>query len=410
MLTITSSPGDTAANRRTLKSGDIIGNYRVLKLLGCGNYGCVYKVEDIQTHGTFALKLLHGEPSPKRKRELKKEAEIQTQLIHKNIVRCFRFEPDAPEGAFIVLDYVDGCSLGKVLKDRPKSITFEKAHKIVESCLEALDCAHTFEKGIVHGDVKPGNILIPFNVEEEVRLGDFGVARVVGTSSVRRKGSSSWAAPELLKEWEKNRLWDGDKLCDLFSVGIVAYYLLANRHPFGDYLGRNLRVSDLILDIECEAPPLRRLNGVEVPERCEGVVAKLLRKDRKYRCQSAREALTHLKSVGVSQRTPTQRPSSEPTRRDIKVNLNFLPRSPGEVDLDVDDCSYEIRDGAEVMEKGRVALAMLLGGWQCTISTRSIDELKNPVVMIHLVEKKGKRWEVRPFYPNVINQNAMEVE
>lgn len=397
----------------TLSDGDVIGKYEIIgKPLGCGNYGCVYKAMNMQSTGIFALKVLHGKPNERKKGALKREAEIQSNLVHKNIVRCFDFEPDDRKGAFIVLDFVDGHSLSDLLNSKRK-FSFEEAYKIAVSCLEALVCAHTHQKGIVHGDVKPGNILIPSNKDEEVRLGDFGVARVLGTAKMRRKGSSNWAAPELLDAWRKKKVWDGDIYSDLFSVGVVTYYLLAGRHPFADLDGFDRTIADLILDNGYHAPELvNSLDGTPIPEEFGKIMNKLVEKEKKSRLQSAKETLDDLLKVSfppMSGAPSAGALTGEPA--EIRVNLEFVsPRPAPDIDLDVNQCLCEIKKGTKVVQKTVAPMAMTPAGWQCTLPSWIRNGPESLSVSLGLKEKDGKTWEVRPFYPHVTTQRVFEMK
>ena len=88
---------------------------------------------------------------------------------------------------------------------------------------------------------------------------------------------------------------------------------------------------------------------------------------------------------------------------DIEVNLDFSPENPIDVDLDVDKCTYEIREAGKIIEAGRMDLAFAHGGWQSTLP--STVKPKH-IVRLNLTERSGKKWEVRPFYPLAITQKA----
>jgi len=90
---------------------------------------------------------------------------------------------------------------------------------------------------------------------------------------------------------------------------------------------------------------------------------------------------------------------------DIKVNLDFSPKDPIDVDLNVDKCNYEVREEGKIVEKGKMDLALAHGGWQSNLP--STIKPKH-VVRLYLTERSGKKWEVRPFYPLAITQKANE--
>ncbi|KPV65061.1 MAG: hypothetical protein AOA65_0564 [Candidatus Bathyarchaeota archaeon BA1] len=89
---------------------------------------------------------------------------------------------------------------------------------------------------------------------------------------------------------------------------------------------------------------------------------------------------------------------------DIKVNLDFSPKSSIDVDLDVDNCTYDIREGGRIIATGKMDLAFAQGGWQCALpSTVRL----NHIIRLNLIERNGQKWEVKPFYPLAITQKAV---
>jgi hypothetical protein len=90
---------------------------------------------------------------------------------------------------------------------------------------------------------------------------------------------------------------------------------------------------------------------------------------------------------------------------DIRVNLDFSPKDSLDVDLDVDKCTYEVREEGKIIEKGKIDLALAHGGWQCTLPSTVRPK---HVVGLNLTERSGQKWEVRPFYPLAITQKANE--
>jgi serine/threonine protein kinase len=190
------------------------------------------------------------------------------------------------------MELIDGPSLEEYLKnmvDQGKWPSFEESKKIVEQLLEALEYAH--DKSRVHGDIKPANIFLP--VTGEAKLGDFGVAKILGNPAetkeeyppgyARRLGSSSCAAPEILKGQPR------DFQSDLFSVGIVAYLLLIGQHPFMHKSGL-IPIPELIKS-DTFVPKRPKELVESIPEKYDNIVMRLLEKDKSKRYQKAREVL-----------------------------------------------------------------------------------------------------------------------
>lgn len=278
------------AESKVQKKEAILGDKYVLEqLVGKGTYGEVWKATDKSLERTVAVKVLHG--GLKDFQQLKNEGKALSALTHKNIVIVHDLDSDKENG-WLVMELIDGPSLQEYLKnlaEEGKWPSFEESRKIVEQLLQGLEYAH--DKNRVHGDIKPGNIFLP--VTGEAKIGDFGVAKILGGTPetkeeyplgyARRLGSSSCAAPEVLKGQPR------DFQSDLFSVGIVAYLLLTGQHPFMHKSGL-VPIPELIKsDTYIPKNPKELVEGV--PEKYSNIVMRLLEKDRSKRYQKAREVL-----------------------------------------------------------------------------------------------------------------------
>ncbi len=285
------------------KTGDRVGGgkWELKERKGAGTYGEVWRAEEPLLGRQRALKKLH--PHLERTPQLWMEARNLAALEHKNILRLWDWDA---EGVFLVLDYIDGKSLEEVLRECQREGEWpddSKCVQIVELCLEALEAAH--EKGVAHGDVKPGNILVPIRSTigadfEGLKLADFGVARNLDEEApsggpwqgVDWRGSRTYSAPEVLRGQSPS------EVSDLFSLGMIAYLLLAKRHPFVDATGL-LPIADLIKDKDF-LPDYTLVTDDCLRE----VVRKLLDKEVDRRYLSAREALDALRDCLRSTRLP----------------------------------------------------------------------------------------------------------
>lgn len=273
-----------------LSENDILGDRYVLNTrVGKGTYGEVWKATDKSLERTVAIKMLHG--GIQDFEQLKTEAKALSALTHKNIIIVHDLGSDKKRG-WLVTEFIEGPSLHEHLGKRAiegKWLSIDEAQEIISQCLEALEFAH--EKKRVHGDVKPGNILMPET--GEIKLGDFGVAKILSggvhertdysQQHKRRLGSSSYCAPEVLNGEPR------DFQSDLFSVGLLAYILLTGQHPFMHKSGL-IPIPKLILDENYTPPsPSEIIEGI--PDKYEKIVMHLLERDKTKRYKNAREVL-----------------------------------------------------------------------------------------------------------------------
>ena len=181
---------------------------------------------------------------------IRREALSAARLVHPNIVQVFDsgFDESAHQH-FIVMEYVPGQSCAEILRDRGH-LDVEQAVDIVTQACRGLDYAH--RNGVVHRDVKPGNLLV--SESGVVKLADFGIARATGQSSITQVGSVLGTAAYLSPEQASGE--EAGPQADLYSLGVVTYQLLSGRLP---YEANSL--AELALKQQRESPiPLQRIN------------------------------------------------------------------------------------------------------------------------------------------------------
>lgn len=207
-----------------------IGRYRVIERIGRGGTGTVYRCVDPATGAPIAVKVIHPELialpeiGPTVLERVRREADAAGKLDHPAIVPALGLGSDDETGAwYLAMEFVDGPPLSHIL--RSGAIPVRRALSIIIPVAEALALTHAH--GIVHRDVKPGNILIADG--DRPKLTDFGVAHLSGSEITRQHGpvgSPSYAAPEQI------RREDVDARTDQFALGIVLFEMLAGRQLF----------------------------------------------------------------------------------------------------------------------------------------------------------------------------------
>ncbi len=230
----------------------IAGRYRVEGRLGVGGMSTVMLAVDERLERRVAVKLLaeHLADDPTFVSRFRREALAAARLVHPNIVQVFDFGFDqATQQHFIVMEHVSGHSCAELLRDRGH-LDVDQVVDIVAQCCRGLDYAH--RNGVVHRDVKPGNLLVSDG--GLVKLADFGIARATDQSSITQVGSVLGTAAYLSPEQARGE--EAGPGADLYSLGVVTYQLLSGRLPY-----EATSLSELALKQQREAPiPLDDLN------------------------------------------------------------------------------------------------------------------------------------------------------
>jgi serine/threonine protein kinase/formylglycine-generating enzyme required for sulfatase activity len=283
-----------------------IGRYRVEKLLGRGGFGLVYLAMDEQLDRRVAVKVPHPNLVPLiQDADLYlAEAQNAARLDHPHIVPVYDVGRTSDYPCFIVSKYIEGQTLAQLVKERRTSV--REAVELVATVAEALHFAH--QKGLVHRDVKPGNILV--DSSGRPYLADFGLALREEDfgKGPNYPGTAAYMSPEQARG-EGHRV---DGRSDIFSLGLVFYELLAGRHPF--HAGSQAEMIEQITTFEPR--PVRQFNE-RVPKEVERICLKALAKRAAERYTTAKdlaEDLRHalLQASASRQSSPTQQGSDWP--------------------------------------------------------------------------------------------------
>lgn len=206
----------------------LFGQYRIESTIGAGGMAIVYKAHHISLDKHFAIKKLSDSlaQSAEAKERFIREARTHSRLEHPNIVKFHDILQDHASGnVYIVMEYVEGRTLAKMIGRETGPIPFEKAWPIFRQMLEGIGYAHS--QGVVHRDIKPGNIIV--TTDNKVKILDFGIARdETGhtiTQSGQVVGTLQYASPEQIKG---ERV---DQRSDIYNLGMTLYEMVAGRLP-----------------------------------------------------------------------------------------------------------------------------------------------------------------------------------
>lgn len=280
--------------RAAALTGTVAGRFVILKLLGAGGMGQVYQAQDTKLKRVVAIKRMAPrlQQDVHDRRRFLREAQQASALNHPNIASIYDVIEEQGE-ILLIMEYVEGTPLRAELRAH-KDFSTDEFFKVAVQGLEGLNAAH--EKGILHGDIKPENIML--TPEGRVKVLDFGVARrfslgdaneatlTVATLSGAMEGTPAYMAPEVLMQ----KPYDGR--ADLFSMGLVCYEMLGGKQPFET----DSMAGTLASVLHKEPPPIEQLNPKVSPS-VSAVVQTMLAKDPAQRYSTARDVLVDLRRV-----------------------------------------------------------------------------------------------------------------
>ena len=274
------------ATAPTLAVGQkLLGRYYLVKELGRGGMGTVFKAVDEVTKTDVAVKALNPEiiASPYAAEMLLKEAAMAQSLSHPNLLRINHVE--AGVNPFIVMEYVDGETLTTVWEESQRSVDPVVARQILSQILSGLDYLHS--KRLIHRDIKPDNILV--SRAGDVRITDYGIARTIKEqmSKADASGTILYMSPEQI------RGEPCDARSDLYSLGIMIFQLVEGRFPFSGTSTDDIRAWHL------EAPR-QSVSFARAEPAFQTVIKKLIAPDKESRYSSAQEVRLALEGLDPS--------------------------------------------------------------------------------------------------------------
>jgi len=280
------APAGNWSNAFALPAGTVLGSrYEILRLLGEGGMGAVYKAKDTELDRVIALKVIRPElaSNPEILQRFKQELVLARQVTDRNIIRIFDLG-EADGVRFITMEYVEGESLHQILRARGK-LPANEAVDITRQILSGLQAAH--REGVIHRDLKPANIML--DAQGRVIVMDFGLARTLGGDGMTRTGvmlgTMEYMSPEQAQA--KNL----DARSDLFTVGLICYELLTGKMPYH----ADSAIASLLKRTQGRAAPVVT-HDPSIPSALSDIVSKCLDPDLNLRYQSAGELLADLEA------------------------------------------------------------------------------------------------------------------
>ena len=289
------------------KAATVLGEYRLLKKLGQGGMGAVYKAQHVTDGRVVAVKVLSKELAGKRDfvARFQREARVMAKLHHPNVLACY----DVGESNgyhYLAIEYVEGGSIEGWLKKVGRFSMGDALH-IVLACARALQHAH--DLSLIHRDVKPDNVLL--TADGVVKLADLGLAKdteedVSLTKSGAGAGTPLYMAPEQARDVK-----NVDARADIYALGCMLYVFLTGQPPFqGETLVELITAKE-----KGKYPPMRRHND-EVPSKLDVVVDKMLATKPEHRYARCAEVIEALEGFGLENRrlsflAPTEQEEAE---------------------------------------------------------------------------------------------------
>lgn len=296
------------------------GRYEILEVIGVGGMAVVYKAYDNIDDRTVAVKILKDEflASDEFRRRFKNESKAIAVLSHPNIVKVY----DVSYGdklQYIVMEYVEGITLKEYIEQQG-AISWKETVHFTTQILRALQHAH--DKGIVHRDIKPQNIMLLEN--GTIKVTDFGIARFSRSETRTMTDTAIGSVHYISPEQARGDITD-DK-SDLYSVGVVMYEMLTGQLPFQS----DNSVSVAIMQLQTDPVKPREINS-SIPEGLEQITMRAMQKSPRDRYQTAAEMILDLEEF---KRNPSVRfdysyfVDTEPTKFVDKTAPVTVSRAP----------------------------------------------------------------------------------
>ncbi len=278
--------------------------YRVTRRIAEGGMGAVYEAEQLALGRRVAIKVLHAHMASDEDivRRFEREARATTAIGHPNIVEVVDFGTLESGARYLVLEYLDGRDLGRVLREGgPLSVG--RAARLAMQIAEGVGAAHA--KGIVHRDLKPENAIVldEGTAAERVKIVDFGISKIKdaaqGTADARTRTGTALGTPYFMAPEQAQGRREVDHRADVYALGVILFRLLTGHHPFDD-----ASYPMLIVKICTEPAPELTTWRTDLPPELPALVARMLAKDPGQRPSSMDEVRAALAPMVSDTRPP----------------------------------------------------------------------------------------------------------
>jgi serine/threonine-protein kinase len=290
------------------------GRYQIEKTLGNGGMAVVYRAMDLTLERAVALKVLREDYSsdPAFRERFRQEATAAANLAHPNIVTVHDFGIDQGH-LFIVMELVPGTDLNSILQKRGR-FTVDEALPLIRQACAGIGYAH--RAGLVHCDVKPHNFLI--TPDNRLKVTDFGIARALASINPEEKIKIVWGSPQYFSP-EQAAGNAPSPASDVYSLGVVMYFMLTGRLPF-----TAATIPELIEMHRIAPPPPPRQFNPAIPATLDEIILKVLSKEPSARYRTADQLGRVLMTFNEQLKPQTSR--AQPVSKPISVRPSTQPQ------------------------------------------------------------------------------------
>ncbi|MBI1830197.1 MAG: protein kinase [Planctomycetes bacterium] len=269
------------------------GKYKLLKKIGQGGMGAVYKAHDEKLDRIVAIKVLAKELSGKESyvKRFEREARVMIKLDHPNVIRCYDFDVDKEKGLhYLAIEFVDGGSVENWLKKLGRFSIGDALHIILKT---AAGLQHAHEKSLIHRDVKPDNLLM--TSDGIIKVADLGLAKDTAEDTSLTKTGAGAGTPIYMAPEQARDVKHVDARVDIYALGVMLYVFLTGEPPFKG----NTFVELISAKEKGKFDSIRKHND-EVPQKLDLIVDKMMAKEPKNRYASCQEVIDEIEPLGLA--------------------------------------------------------------------------------------------------------------